>query len=175
MTIAMILREWRRDAGGRMGRVLLAVLLMTAGAMAQTAPALQKRSQGEGTPQQTQASQGFSTLPADASGEYELDDKGSVVQITIERNRLTGYVTKMEQETSLTLYFDKSAMDGSRLSFTTKTVHGLKYVFEGTIVRGDKSSESETGFYRMVGEWTVFHDGAQETERVSLKSTPRLE
>lgn len=143
-------------------------------AVAQATPGLQKRSAGSSNPTpQTQAAQGFSVLPASASGEYELDDKGSVVQITIEHNRLTGYVTKMDHETALTLRFEKSSIDGSRVSFTTGTVHGLHYSFQGEILRGDAVSEQVTGFYRMVGNWTIYRDGVHQTERVSLKSTPR--
>lgn len=161
-----------------MGRMLITVLLLASSAMAQTTPVLEKRGERDGAAQQMQAMKGFSTLPENTSGEYELDEprsenSGSVVQITIEHGRLTGYVTKMERETALTLFFGKSAIHGSRVSFTTATVHGLRYSFEGEIVRGHAERASLTGFYRMVGEWTAYRNGVQETESVSLKSTPR--
>lgn len=149
--------------------VLLSVIPV---ALAQTAPVLRRRGDGEQGPQ-TRAAKGVSTLPDEASGEYELDERGSVVQITIEQSRLTGYVTKMEQGTALTLFFDHTTIDGNRVTFTTKTVHGLRYAFAGTIVRGDAETASEAGFYRLAGEWTAYHDGVRETERVRLKSTPR--
>jgi hypothetical protein len=162
------------DVGGRRWRALFVAFLLAACAMAQTAPELHQRGRGDNPPQNTQAVKGYSALPADASGEYELDNNGSVVQITIEHGRLTGYVTKMEKETALTLFFDKSTIGGSRVSFTTKAVHGMRYSFQGEIVRGDTKSASFPGLYRMVGEWTTYRDGAQETKRVGLKSTPRL-
>jgi hypothetical protein len=96
-----------------------------------------------------------------------------VVQITIEQNRLNGYVTKMEQGTALTLFFDHTTADGNRLTFTTKTVHGMRYAFAGAIVRGDSANASEAGLYTLVGKWTTYHDGRRETEQVRLKSTPR--
>ncbi len=147
-------------------------------AFGQSAPALHQRSE-DGLEPQTRAADGVSTLPEEASGEYELDGKGSVVQISIDQNRLTGYMTRMEQGASLTLFFDRTAVDGSRLSFTTRTVHGLRYSFAGTIVRGDAATSSQTGFYRLVGNLTTIHaaairDAGRETQRVSLKSTPRL-
>lgn len=153
---------------------LLAVVLLGVipVAWAQTVPVLRQRGDGEQGPQ-TRAAKGFSTLPDGASGEYELDERGSVVQITIEQNRLTGYVTKMEQGTALTLFFDHTTLDRNRVTFTTKTVHGLRYAFAGTIVRGDAATASETGFYQLAGEWTAYHDGVRKTERVKLKSTPR--
>lgn len=160
----------------------VSVLVLGAMGMGQTAPVpgpvLQKRGAAESAAAATKAVKGFSTLPEEASGEYELDapgsdNSGSVVQITIEHNHLTGYVTKMEQGAALTLLFDHTTIDGSRISFTTKVVHGLRYSFTGEIVRGDAKSASETGFYRMVGEWAADRGGARETRRVSLKSTPR--
>lgn len=152
-------------------------------AFEQSAPALHPRSE-DGLEPQTRAAEGVSTLPEEASGEYELDGKGSVVQISIDQNRLTGYVTRMEQGASLTLFFDRTAVDGSRLSFTTRTVHGLRYSFAGTIVRGDAATSSQMGFYRLVGNLTTIRTAGirdtgiraagRETQRVSLKSTPRL-
>jgi hypothetical protein len=106
-------------------------------------------------------------------GEYALDEDGSVVQITIEQNRLSGYVTEMDGGTALTLLFDFTTVDGNRLSFTTKPVHGVRYSFAGTIVRGDATDRSQSGFYRLVGDWTTHRDAERSTKRVSLKSTPR--
>jgi hypothetical protein len=152
--------------------VNVCIAFLVSAASSQTPPALHQRAE---TQQQTQtrAIKGFSTLPEEASGEYELDDHGSVVQITVEQNRLTGYVTKMEQKTALTLFFDTTTIDGDRLSFTTKTVHGMRYSFVGKIVRGSAATSSETGFYRLIGNWTTYLDNARETEGVSLKSTSR--
>ena len=107
-----------------------------------------------------------------------LDETGSVVQITIENGVLDGYISKLtEQQTSaLTYFFDRTTIDGDRLTFTTKQVHGIWYSFDGEIVRSDASrSKQETGFYRLKGTW-VTHDEvgkSQSTSMVSLKSTPR--
>jgi hypothetical protein len=156
-----------------MRRALLTALLLVAGASAQTVPVLHKRSAQPSTEPQAEAAAGYSALPADASGEYELDDKGSVVQITIQDNRLTGYVTKMQGDAALSLFFDKTSIEGSRVSFTTRTVHGLHYSFQGEIVRGDSVSPDQNGFYRMVGELTEYRNDLKERKLVHLKSTPR--
>lgn len=152
---------------------LFIVAFLPPNALGQSSPTLHQR--GEVAPgPQTHAANGVSTLPDEASGEYELDGAGSVVQITVDENRLVGYVTKMDQGIPLTLLFDRTTIDGNRLTFTTKAVHGLWYSFEGTIVRGNAASASVTGFYRLIGEWTTYHDGGREIGKVSLKSTPRL-
>jgi hypothetical protein len=157
--------------------LLLAAVLVPAG-LGQTDPSLHQRStpaqQSPAPADKTDFEKGYSTLPDNASGEYVVDGDGSVVQITIDHGLLSGYVTKMEQGSSLTLFFQHTSIHGSRISFTTKTVHGLFYSFSGDVVRGEKKmSPAEPGFYRLAGEWTEHLDSGVETERVSLKSTPR--
>jgi hypothetical protein len=152
--------------------VLIALLLFVG---PQTTPALHSRGHNDQQESSTQATKGVSTLPENASGEFTLDGHGSVVQITIERNRLTGYVTLMQQNTALTLFFDKTSINGKRVAFTTKTVHGLSYSFAGEVVRGDAEAPSLDGYYRLAGRFTVNRNGAAEAKWVELKSTPRLQ
>jgi len=166
-------------------RVVIAALAVTfvPAALAQTAtdPALHHRGD---TPAQGQSStdsgkqRGISTLPASASGEYMIDEAGSVVQITIENSRLDGYISKLldGQTSSVTFFFDRTTIDRDRLTFTTKQVHGTWYSFNGEIVRGDASrTRQEDGYYRLKGTWMT-HDEVQRrqsTSTVTLKSTPR--
>jgi hypothetical protein len=154
--------------------ILLFVLCFSQGAwtQSQNAPVLHQRSEDEQS-LPSGAAKGHSTLPDDVSGEYELDESGSVVQITIDHGRLTGYVTEMDLGTALTLFFDAAAVEGTRLSFTTRTVHGLRYSFAGTVMRGEAAAESESGYYVLAGDWTTYRNSGRKTERVSLKSTPR--
>ncbi len=144
-------------------------------------PTLQKRTSPTPAIKPTRPT-GTSQLPKDASGEYLLDEAGSVVQITLEPTQLTGYVTRMgddqsDKDTPLTYFFDQATAQGNTLSFTTKKVHGVWYSFTGTIVRGDAgATRDENGYYRLKGAWTT-HDDTRRTEtkqqEVSLKSTPR--
>lgn len=153
--------------------LLLLVSTFPAGE-AQTAPELRHRGEN-GQSAQTPAVKSISTLPEQASGEYVLDENGSVVQITIEHNRLSGYVTKMDGGTALTLFFDHTTINGNRLTFDTKPVHGMKYSFAGSIARGNAETAAESGFYRLAGDWTTYRGGERNTVRVSLKSSPRVE
>jgi hypothetical protein len=162
---------------------VFAVLLMGAAAIGmaqtdQTAPSLKQRgasaSQRETAPAPTDYAKGYSTLPDNASGEYELDDNGSVVQITVEDNRLSGYVTNMDEGSAQTLLFQRTTIQGDRLTFTTQTVHGVSYGFTGIVTRGDEQSPAKPGYFRLAGDWTEYHDGGQQTKSVRLKSTPRL-
>ena len=154
---------------------LLVALLLVSGASAQTVPVLHKRSSEPLSEPQTQAAAGYSALPADASGEYELDDKGSVIQITIQNGHLTGYITKIQGAVALSLFFDKTSIEGSQVGFSTRIVHGLHYSFRGEIVRGNVQSPDQNGFYRMVGELTEYRNDINERKLVHLKSTPRIQ
>jgi len=106
-----------------------------------------------------------------------LDETGSVVQITIDNGVLDGYISKVVegQTTALTYFFDRTAIDGNHLMFSTKPVHGIWYSFDGTIVRGDVPNKQENGFYRLKGTWVLHADAnkTQSTSMVNFKSTPR--
>jgi len=168
-------------------RIAIAILLMWASScMGQTAtePALRHRAAGSGSDGSTAQpgspagkQRGSTTLPEAAQGEYMLDETGSVVQITIEHGILDGYISKLtdEQTASITYFFDRTTINGERVTFTTKEIHGIWFSFDGVIVRGDSESQQQTGFYRLKGTW-VTHDEAgknQSTRMISLKSTPR--
>ncbi|HZD51111.1 MAG TPA: hypothetical protein VE178_20390 [Silvibacterium sp.] len=161
------------------------LLVWASSAVAQTAtdPALHHRTGGDNSqvaPSVPSGKQrGTSTLPASASGEYMLDETGSVVQITIENGLLDGYISKLVegQTTAMTYFFDRTTINGDRLTFTTKHIHGVWYSFDGIIVRGDTQNRHENGFYRLKGTWVIHVDAdhSQSNSTVSLKSTPRIE
>ncbi|HVW76007.1 MAG TPA: hypothetical protein VHB45_00235 [Alloacidobacterium sp.] len=123
-----------------------------------------------------------SLIPEDASGEYMLGRSGEVVQITIQFGDLSGYISRLgdgesDSGTPLTFFFDKTAMQGQELSFTTRQVHGIWYSFQGTIARGPGKTREEDGYYLLTGD-LIEHDAAQNTEQrrsVSLKSGRQFE
>ncbi|HTY82649.1 MAG TPA: hypothetical protein VMB19_00445 [Silvibacterium sp.] len=159
------------------------LLLGSAACFAQetTSPELHHRTPGAADPASpgvpSGKQRGTSTLPDSASGEYMLDETGSVVQITVDNGVLDGYISKVVegQTTALTYFFDRTTIDGNHLTFTTRHVHGIWYSFDGDIVRGDVPTKQENGFYRLKGAWVMHADAGQtqSTSRVSFKSTPR--
>lgn len=161
---------------------LYTILLVAANAHAQTAadPTLHQRGEASATsPAPAAQRPGFSTLPEDASGEYLLDESGSVVQITLEKGRLSGYVSKMgDDHVPMTFLFEQARVSGNGISFTTKKLHGFWYSFEGVITRSDsRATKAEDGYYRLRGTWAVHNDVQKTSEAacISLKSTPRLD
>lgn len=145
-------------------------------------PALKHRDATPAPAPAPKSKPGVSTLPDDASGEYLIDGNGSTVEITIEGGRVSGYVTKLGDEGSsdkdvpVTFFFTEAAVNGHRITFTTRQVHGHWFSFEGTIERGDPQTlRAENGFYRLIGTWTT-HEVAgarQYAEHVNYQSTPR--
>jgi hypothetical protein len=122
-------------------------------------------------------SKGRTTLPPDVSGAYSLGEKGELVEIDLQPDRLTGYVSRLgdklsDEGTPLTFFFASSSLNGRELSFTTRQVHGVWFSFTGTIVRGSTAMRSEDGYYRLEGR-LVLHDSANGTEQEREVSLPQ--
>jgi hypothetical protein len=121
-------------------------------------------------------SRGRTTLPLEVSGEYSLGETGEAVEIDLERNRLSGYITRFgdresDQGTPLTFFFATSSLNGQQLSFTTHRVHSVWFSFVGTVVRGTARTRAEAGYYRLEGR-LVMHDAAKGTEQARAVSLP---
>jgi hypothetical protein len=122
-------------------------------------------------------SRGTTTLPVEASGEYSLGETGELVEIDLEPNQLTGYISRLgdamsDAGTPLTFFFETSWLNGRRIGFTTRRVHGTWFTFDGTIVRGNAESRYQDGYYRLQGTMVMHSaDGSAEPRNVSLPMT----
>jgi hypothetical protein len=148
-----------------------AILVQEAPAQSVTHPVLHRRGDvASAHPQATatHADKG-SSLPDDASGEYALGEPGDVVEIILQGGRLDGYVsrtgdTDADWGAPLTFFFDRTAAQADRLSFTTWQVHSVWFSFEGAIVRGPVRSRAQDGLYLLTGE-LIEHNEAQRTQQ----------
>jgi hypothetical protein len=116
-----------------------------------------------------------STLPSEASGEYLMGKPGDVIEIILDSNGLTGYIsmigkTDKDKDAALTYFFDDTQLDAQSLSFTTRPVHGVYYSFLGTIVRGPAPTRSKEGYYLLQGTLTLHNtaDRSEQPRRVAL-------
>ena len=126
-----------------------------------------------------------STLPSDASGEYKLGKPGDVIEIILDANGLTGYISMigqaeagetaagksaMNKEVALTYFFDQTELGAKSLSFSTKPVHGQFYSFQGTIIRGPVTTKQKDGYYLLQGTLTLHNmaDRSEQPKRVML-------
>src|SRR5437879_4792964 len=105
------------------------------------------------------------TTPAaeaeDISGMYSFEHEGEFVQITIEPRKpedagkavtVSGFISRYgdlesDRGTFLDHFFSKGALDDHKLTFTTKTVHGIWFEFSGVVARGEVKSRASEGYF----------------------------
>ncbi len=97
----------------------------------------------------------------DPSGMYSFLRDGEFVQLTIDDGKLSGYISRFEDAESdkgtfIDQFFDKASLDGERLSFTTKTVHGTWYEFTGAVTKASGKQPAQEG-YRVIKGTLVQH------------------
>jgi hypothetical protein len=120
----------------------------------------------------------------DYSGMYSFLREGEFVQITVEdEGRVTGFVSRYGDSDSdrgafLDQFFKQGKLDGTKLTFTTDTVHGVWFDFKGTIDRGEGKTLEDEAFYVVQGTLTESHTDAtkkvtSKSQEVKFKSFPR--
>ncbi|MGA8490338.1 MAG: hypothetical protein WB711_07950 [Terriglobales bacterium] len=120
----------------------------------------------------------------DYSGMYSFLREGEFVQITVEdAGKVTGFVSRYGDSESdrgafLDQFFKQGKLDGTKLTFTTDTVHGVWYDFQGTIARGEGKAPSDEAFYVVKGTLIEYHTNADkkvtsQSHDVQFKSFPR--
>jgi hypothetical protein len=128
------------------------------------------------------------TTPAppagDYSGMYSFLRDGEFVQLTIEdEGRVSGFVSRYGDSESdrgafLDQFFKQAKLDGTKLSFTTATVHGVWYEFKGIIERGQGKTPSDEAYYLLKGTLTEYRTDADKkvtskSREATFKSFPR--
>jgi len=121
---------------------------------------------------------------AEYSGMYSFLQDGEFVQITVEdAGRVTGFVSRYGDSESdrgafLDQFFKQGKLDGTNLSFTTDTVHGVWYDFKGTVERGGGKTPADEAYYVVKGKLTEYRTDAEKkvsskSHEVVFKSFPR--
>ena len=159
---------------------IVTVPALTAQSVAKTTdgsvPQLHHRSAAEpdGAARGYRNPQAPTNLPTEASGEYQLGKPGDVIEIILDNNGLTGYISMLgraehDRSAPLTYFFDQTELNARSLAFTTKQVHGQWYTFSGTVERGSAATREKEGYYLLKGTLTLHSGGAPEQPRnVSL-------
>lgn len=108
------------------------------------------------------------------SGMYAFLRDGEFVQVTVEdQGQVTGFISRYgEQEGDrgafLDHFFKTGKIDGNKLTFTTKTVHGVLFEFQGTIEIGENKKRGEEGYYVLKG--TLTQTDTDENKKTTSKS-----
>jgi hypothetical protein len=140
---------------------LMSAILCTSLLLAQSKDATQDETT---TQRKTQAAPPTLT---DVSGTYSFLRDGELLEFNLQEGRVIGDVQRLgssdaDRGVMLTHFFDKAALDGNRLEFTTKAVHGVHYGFKGTIERGEGKTRAEEDYYRIVGTLTEYTSDARK-------------
>ena len=114
---------------------------------------------------------------------YSFLRDGEFVQLTLDDGKLSGYIsrfgdTESDKGTFIDQFFDKAALDGDHLSFTTKTVHGTWYGFTGVIAKAPGKQPAQEGYRVIKGNLVQHVMDATNTDKpsqheVEFKSFPQ--
>ena len=115
-----------------------------------------------------------SAKPAeDYSGTYSFLQDGEFLQVTVEEEgKVTGFVSRFgDTETDRGLFLDhffkQGKLDDKKLTFTTQTVHGVWYEFNGTIERGDGKKPGDEAYYVLKG--TLIQNNVDTQQKTTSK------
>ena len=115
---------------------------------------------------------------------YSFLKAGEFVQITIEdKGLVSGFISRFgdaesDRGTFLDQFFKSGKCEGSKLNFTTESVHGVWFTFEGAFDRGPGKKPDEESYYVLRGALTRFSTDpgkktASQVTQVEFKSFPR--
>jgi len=111
-------------------------------------------------PAQLQANQSDSRKAAppaeDISGTYSFLKEGELVQINLDKDGVTGYVSRMGELESdrgsvLDHVFTTAAVEGHAVRFVTRQVHGVWFEFNGKFDHGPGKTKNQDGYYVLRG------------------------
>jgi len=101
------------------------------------------------------------------SGTYSFVRDGETLQINVEEDGVHGWITRFGESDAdkgqrIDQFFDKAALAGDQLSFTTKVIHGVWFEFHGKVARGPGKSRAEEGYYVIRGTLKQFTSDADQ-------------
>lgn len=119
----------------------------------------------------------------EVSGMYTFLREGEFVEVDVEPDgRVTGFVSRYGEKESdrgafLDHMFSKGSMDGNKLSFTTRSVHGTSFEFKGTVDRGEGKAPGAEAYHVIKGTLTEMtedqnHKITAQQREVTFKSFP---
>ncbi|HEU5401119.1 MAG TPA: hypothetical protein VFU86_07170 [Terriglobales bacterium] len=119
----------------------------------------------------------------DISGMYSFLKDGEFVQITVQDNIVTGFVsrygeTESDKDAFLDQFFDKASLKDNHLTFTTKKIHGVWFDFDGTVERGPGKTPHDEGYRVLRGTLTHSNEDASgkpvaKSRQIEMKSFPQ--
>lgn len=120
----------------------------------------------------------------DYSGMYSFLKEGEFIQITIEdQGKVSGFISRFgdspsDKGTFLDQFFKSGKLNSKKLTFTTESVHGVWFDFDGVFERGPGKTPDEEAYFVLRGTLTRYVTGADnktssQARSVEFKSFPR--
>jgi hypothetical protein len=106
---------------------------------------------------------------------YTFLKDGEFLQITIEdKGKVSGFISRFgdaesDKGTFIDQFFKSGKIEGNKISFTTETVHGVWFTFEGTFARGQGKKPEDEGYYVLEG--TLTRDTTDAEKKMSAQAT----
>ena len=154
------------------GYLLVTIFAALAALCCQAQDGLSKRGQGKAGEQDTAANAVVPHAAEDISGMYSFLKDGEFLQITLEKNEVTGYISRMGDSESdhgvfLDQFFSRADIQGHEVSFTTRPLHSMWYEFQGKFDRGPGKAKTDDGYYILRGTLKEFtmNDSKSVSER----------
>ena len=115
---------------------------------------------------------------------YSFLKDGEFMQITLEdKGKVSGFISRYgdsesDKGTFLDQFIKSGDSNGKQVSFTTESVHGVTYTFEGAFDRGPGKKPEGEGYFVLRGTLTRTagsSDGKNitQTRQVEFRSFPR--
>lgn len=134
---------------------------------------------------QTPAPAAPAPAPAeDYSGTYSFLKEGEFIQVTVEDNgTVNGFISRYgdsdnDRDTFLDHFFKEGKLQDKKLTFLTKTVHGVWYEFKGSVERGEGKNPGDEAYYLLKGTLVQYRTDAEKkttskSSGVVFKSFPQ--
>jgi hypothetical protein len=118
------------------------------------------------------------------SGMYSFLRDGEFVQVTVEdQGKVTGFISRFGDLDSdkgdfLDQFFKEGKLEGTKLTFSTQTVHGVWFAFKGIIDRGEGKNRGDEAYYVLKGTLTENaidnnKSSSSRSREVAFKSFPQ--
>jgi hypothetical protein len=130
---------------------------------------LSAAAQAPSAPKPAPAQKDAPSHPAeDISAMYNFLNEGEFLQVNVEGDAVTGYVSRMGSLDSdrgdfFDQFFEKASIQGHDVTFVTKVLHGVWYEFKGRFDHGPGKTKGEDGYYVLRGTLTEYTLGADKT------------
>lgn len=165
---------------------LLAAILCAPSARAFRVPGWSAGQEPLTAPQPKSGQKDTPSRPAeDISAMYSFLNEGEFLQINVEGDAVSGYISRMgslesDRGNFLDQFFDKASIQGHDVAFVTKVVHGVWYEFKGRFDRGAGKNKGDDGYYVLRGtliEYTLDPDkkSTSRSRQVEFKSMAQPE